>query len=77
MDNLDRKLRLAQRFHQWFFIAAGRFNHDACQFRSPLQPLDQRGNGIGAICVMGAIAPMPCHVEARATNVDADECIVQ
>ena len=42
-----------------------------------MQPLDQGGNGIGAICVMGAIAPMPCHVEARTTDVDADEGIVR
>src|SRR6202021_4318545 len=37
----------------------------------------QRGNAIGAICVMGAIAPMPGHVKTRTTNVDTDKAVVR
>jgi hypothetical protein len=76
VDDLDRQLRLTQCLHQWLLIAAGGFHHDARYFRLRLQSSDQRGNGIGSICVMGAIAPMPCHVQARGPNVDADESVV-
>jgi hypothetical protein len=41
------------------------------------QSLDQRGNGIGTICVMGAIAPMPCDIQPGTTDIDADEAIVR
>ena len=77
MDDLDGKLRLTQRLHQRLLIAAGRLEHDTRHFRPCSQPLDQGGNGIGAICVMGAIAPMPCNVQARATDIDANEYIVR
>ena len=77
MDDLDGKLRLTQRLHQRLLIAAGGFDNDARHIRLSLQPPDQRGNGIGAICVMGAIAPMPGDIQARAANVDTDECIVR
>ena len=77
MDDLDRKLRLTQRLDQRLLVAAGRLDHDTRHAGPVRKPLDQRGNGIGAICVMGAIAPMPCHIQARSADVDTDEDIVR
>ena len=77
MDDLDGKLRLTQRLHQRLLMAAGGLHHDAGHVRPRAQPFDQRDNGIGSVGVMGAPAPVPCHVEAGAAHVDADERIVR
>src|SRR5580692_6642929 len=77
MDDLDRQTGTPQCLHQRLLIAAGRFHHDAADRRSGLKLGKQRGNASGAICVMGAIAPMPGHVKTRTTNVDTDKAVVR
>ena len=76
VDDLDRQSGAPQLDHEQFLVAAGRFDGDALGRWLGAQTRQERGDGIGSVCVLGATAPMPRRFEAPAANIDADEAIV-
>ena len=73
VHHLDRQPGTAQSRDQRLLVAAGRFNSDTDDLLLDAQPLEEGGDGIGAVFVLGGTAPMPRRLEARPTNVDAEE----